>query len=315
MNILVTLPTNDEHKKLLEKQAPQANFEYVVQSEVTQEQVKNADVIIGNVPPAYLKNADKLKFLQLNTAGADGFTTAIGEDVLLTNTTGSFGLAISEHMIGMVLMLMKRLHQYRDNQLKCVWHDEGNVKSIEGSKVLVLGLGDIGGEFARKMKALGAYTIGVRRKDTTKPDYMDEIHLQEDIDKLIPEADIIAMALPGTNETRKIMNKQRIDSMKKGAILINVGRGYAVDTDALADAVERGDILAGVDVTDPEPLPENHKLWKCENAIITPHISGFFHLQETHNRMVKISAENLSRFVNGKPLMNIVDRETGYRKL
>ena len=104
--------------------------------------------------------------------------------------------------------------------------------------------------------------------------------------------------------------------MKDGAILLNVGRGMIVDTDALCAALENGKLAgAGVDVTDPEPLPADYPLWKMENAVITPHISGGYHLQETHDRIVRIMAENLKRFLAGEPLRNVVDFSTGYRKL
>ena len=109
---------------------------------------------------------------------------------------------------------------------------------------------------------------------------------------------------------------ERLAKMKDGAILLNVGRGMIVDSDALVDALESGKLSgAGLDVTDPEPLPADHLLWKQENAVITPHVSGGFHLEETHNRIIRIMAENLRAFCAGKPLKNVVDFETGYRKL
>ena len=237
------------------------------------------------------------------------------EGVILTNVTGAFGLAISEHMVANVFTLYKKLHLYRDNQNKSLWLDRGQVKQIEGAVVLTVGLGDIGGNFAKKMKALGAYTIGVRRKDTSKPEYIDELILQEDLDNVLPKADIVALALPNTSETKGLFNRERIYSMKDGATLINVGRGNAVDTEALCDALEDGKLYAAaLDVTDPEPLPAEHRMWKIENALITPHISGFFHLRKTYENIVSIFIENFNRFLNNEPLENIIDMTTGYRK-
>ena len=180
----------------------------------------------------------------------------------------------------------------------------------------VLGLGDIGGEFAKRAKALGARVIGVRRTGTDKPDFVDELIHTDKLDEYLPQADCVAITLPGTTATKGMFDAERMAKMKDGAILLNVGRGMIVDTDALCAALENGKLAgAGVDVTDPEPLPADHPLWKMENAVITPHISGGYHLQETHDRIVRIMAENLKRFLAGEPLRNVVDFSTGYRKL
>ena len=283
---------------------------------VTAEDISDADAILGNVPPMLLKEAKNLKWLQSSMAGVDSYLGGVlPEGVKLTNVTGAFGLAISEHMVATVFTLYKKLHLYRDNQNNAQWLDRGEVKQIEGATVLTVGLGDIGGSFSKKMKALGAYTIGVRRKDTSKPEYIDELILQADLDSVLPRADIVALELPNTSETKGLFNRERIYNMKDGATLINVGRGNAVDTEALCDALEDGKLYAAsLDVTDPEPLPSDHRMWKLENALITSHISGFFHLRKTYENIVDIFIENFSRFLAGKELENIIDMTTGYRK-
>ena len=305
--ILVTIPLTDEQRKKLRDTDTSAQIEYIMQSELKPSDVKDRDIIIGNIPIPYIKEANALKWLQLNMSGYEGYPQAMPEGVPVTNTRGAFGLAISEHMLGMLLMLKKRLHQYRDNQKKCLWHDEGNVTSIEGACILTVGLGNIGSDFARKVKALGAYTIGIKRNTESCPDYIDELYTLDKIDELIPRCDVIALSIPNDSTTYRLMNRERIAMMKQGAVLLNVGRGAAVDTDALAEAVEEGRIMAGVDVTDPEPLPEDHPLWKQENAIITPHISGFFHLPQTLDRIVGIACDNLKRFNRGEALENVVN--------
>lgn len=316
-NVLVLIPVEDKHKKQLEQSAPEATFTYSTYNEVDIETVQKANIIIGNPPAHMLKASTNLELLQLNSAGTDVYIDkgVLPKNVILTNATGAYGLAISEHMIGVVLELYKKLHLYRDNQKKHAWIDEGSVKSIYGSTTLVIGLGDIGCEFAKRMKSLGSYTIGIKRTLTKKPDFMDELYLIDHLDTLLPKADIVALSLPGTQQTYKLITKEKLNKMKPGSILINVGRGTSVDTDALCDALENGHLLgAALDVTDPEPLPENHRLWDIKNAIITPHISGQYHLQETHERIVKISARNLKAFIEGNELQNIVDFSTGYRK-
>lgn len=316
--ILITLPVEDRHKALFEKQAPNARFAYIPMGEVTRDQAQEADIIIGNVAPELIAGSPNLKWLQLNSAGTDGY---LEDGVLpfgckLTNATGAYGLAISEHMLATLLMLQKKLHLYRDHQSAHEWVDEGQVTSIWNSTTLVIGLGDIGNEFAKRMKLLGSYIIGVKRCQTEKPDYIDELFTTDMIDELLPRADFVALSLPQTKDTIHIMSKERLLAMKKNAILLNVGRGSAIDTEALLEVLDSGHLAGvGVDVTEIEPLPADSPLWDKKNVVITPHVSGYFHLQETFERIVRISASNLQAFVNHRPLRNIIDFETGYRSL
>lgn len=328
---LVTIPTGERHRNLLQQAAPGWEFRFrgtdtlvcapqeaLPGQPVTQEDVDWAQVILGNVPAAMLHGSPALEWLQTNSAGVEAYIQpgVLAGDTLLTNATGAYGLAIAEHMLGMLLELFKKLELYRDAQKSGAWQSQGAVKPVYGSTVLVLGMGDIGGEFAARCKALGAKVIGVRRSPRPCPEYADEVHLLEDLDSLLPQADVVAVTLPGTDATRGLMSRERLAKMKEGAVLLNVGRGFIVDTEALCDALERGHLSgAGVDVTDPEPLPPTHRLWNIPTAVVTPHISGFYHLRETHERIVGIFLENLRHFQAGEPLRNLVDFATGYRKL
>mgnify|MGYP006063923777 FL=1 len=328
---LVTIPTGERHRNLLQQAAPGWEFRFrgtdtlvcapqeaLPGQPVTQEDVDWAQVILGNVPAAMLHGSPALEWLQTNSAGVEAYIQpgVLAGDTLLTNATGAYGLAIAEHMLGMLLELFKKLELYRDAQKSGAWQSQGAVKAVYGSTVLVLGMGDIGGEFAARCKALGAKVIGVRRSPRPCPEYADEVHLLEDLDSLLPQADVVAITLPGTDATRGLMSRERLAKMKEGSVLLNVGRGFIVDTEALCDALERGHLSGtGVDVTDPEPLPPTHRLWNIPTAVVTPHISGFYHLRETHERIVGIFLENLRHFQAGEPLRNLVDFTTGYRKL
>lgn len=314
-NILVLTRVNEEHKKLMEEKAPSAAFYYSSNRTVDKNQIQQADIIIGNPPITMVEDLDNLKWLQLDSAGVGAYASRISQlkGVILTNASGAFGLSISEYMLGVLLEIYRKLYLYRDNQRDSNWVNEGAVKSIYKSTALIVGAGDIGCEFAVRMKALGAYTIGIRRKDTQKPDFFDELYLIDQLDALLPRADIVALSLPATTLTEKIINRRTLMLMKHDAVLINVGRGTAVDTEALCDVLESGHLLgAALDVTDPEPLPREHRLWKIKNAIITPHISGGFNLQETHDRVIRICADNLEAYFSGKKLMNVVDLSAGY---
>ena len=171
-NILVTIPVEDRHKEYLERTGAGCEFFYTSPAAVTEGGLSQADIIIGNVNPQLLKGAGKLQWLQLNSAGSDNYCAPgiLRPGVILTNATGAYGLAISEYMVGMSFLLQNKFYQYYRNQMDHQWKDQGNVTSVWGSTTLVIGLGDIGGEYAKRMKALGSHTIGVRRTRGERPE-------------------------------------------------------------------------------------------------------------------------------------------------
>lgn len=315
--VLVVLPVQERHKEKLEKAGEGCIFTYSSVKEVTEDMIAESEIIIGNVSAAKIGASNKLELLQLNSAGADQYIKKgiLSNKTILTNATGAYSKAVAEHMFAMMFMLQKKLHLYRDAQAKAEWVDEGIVCSIADATVLVVGLGDIGLHFARMAKGLGAYTIGVKRRMSECPDSVDELYTTERLDEVLPMADVIASFLPGTKATYHIYTKERFALMKKNAIFLNGGRGNAVDADVLYEVLSGHQIAAaGIDVTEPEPLPAEHPLWSLANVVITPHISGQYHLPETFERVVDISAENLSAYLKGRPLRNVVDFTTGYKK-
>lgn len=316
--VLIAMPMADEVKARLESQFAPGKVCYAEAGNVDKAQVAGSEVVIGNVPPALLAGEERLKWVQLNSAGTDGYTQNLSKYVKLTNATGAYGLAISEYMLAGLLGLYKQLPAYYTKQKTHCWQPLGqdSVRSIDGATILILGLGDIGGAFASRVKALGAYTIGIRRQDTRRPPYLDELYLSEQLDEVIGRADVVAMSLPNTKDTRKIIDRRRLSLMKPGAVLINVGRGNAVDSDALNEALRAGRLSGAVlDVTDPEPLPAEHPLWDAPNVLITPHISGGYTLHATYLKIIALIEENVRRFLTGEELINQVDFTTGYRKL
>lgn len=316
-NVLVAMPVEARHKEKLEAAGAGCAFVYTSPEAVTAEQIAAADVVIGNVPAKLIGASERLELLQLNSAGTDEYIKpgVLAEKTALTNATGAYGKAVSEHAFAMTLMLIKKLHLYRDAQLRADWTDEGLVSSISDATVLVVGLGDIGLRYARMAKALGAYTIGVKRRGGDCPEGVDELCLTDELDKVLPRADVIASFLPGTGGTHHMYTIERFRAMKPGAVFINCGRGGAVASGTLYQALSEGEIAAAaVDVTEIEPLPADSPLWGLKNLVITPHISGGFHLPDTFEGIVDIAAENLSSYLEGRPLRNIVDFETGYKK-
>ncbi len=316
-NVLVVMPVKERHKEKLERAGEGCRFVYSSIEGVTDGELEEAEVIIGNVPAGRLGVCSELKWLQLNSAGADGYVLpgVLKEGVILTNATGAYHKSVAEHMFALMLMLQKKLHLYRDAQRRHEWGDEGEIVSPADCKVLIVGLGDIGLHFARLTKALGGYVIGVKRRESPCPDCADELYTSEKLKELLPLADVVVSFLPGMKANRHIYTEESFRLMKKTAVFLNGGRGNAVDTSVLYNALKNGEIAAaGLDVTEPEPLPADDPLWELPNVMITPHVSGGYHLAETFERIVDIAAENLKAYIRGGELRNIVDFETGYKK-
>ena len=315
--VLVVIPVEERHKKYLEEKFPEGEFLYSSIGSVTLSHVKEADVIIGNAPVAMVQECEHLEFMQLNSAGADAYIKegVIKDGTVLANATGAYGLAVAEHMFAMTYALMKKLPLYQKNQSHCAWKDEGPVTTFYHSRTLVIGLGDIGCDYARRAKAMGSYVVGLKRRESEKPDCVDELYTMDALKDELEKADVVAMFLPGTKETYHVMNEEMLRSMKHGAILVNGGRGTAIDQVALKTVLDE-EYLSGaaLDVTTPEPLPVDDPLWEAKNILITPHVSGGYHLPETFERIVQIAGHNLEALRNEHEIKNVVDFTTGYKK-
>ncbi len=315
--VLILMELNAAQREKLEAAGAGAVLRFSLPDRVSEDEVQEANIIIGQPKAEMIRGSERLELLQLESAGADAYIVpgVLNEKTVLTNATGAYSQAVAEHAFAMTLMLQKKLHLYRDRQRAARWQDLGTVSSLAGSTVAVVGMGDIGGYYAGLVKNMGAYVIGVKRRLSACPDYADELVLTEKLDKVLPRADVIMSVLPNTSATRYIYTEESFRHMKDSAIFINCGRGNAVASGTLYEALSRGEIAAaGIDVTEEEPLPENSPLWSLENLIITPHVSGGHHLPATVDRIVDICAGNLRAFLRGEKLKNVVDFSTGYKR-
>ncbi len=316
-NVLVLLPLTKEQKSRLEALGPDCRFRYTDGASAERTDIQEANIIIGFPNPAMIAASEKLEFLQLSSSGADAYVKpgVLYPGTVLASVTGAYGQAVGEHAFAMTWELLKKLHLYRDDQAREHWGDRGTVGTLRGATAVVVGLGDIGTEYARLVKAVGARVIGVKRRPSACPDFVDELCLTEELDRVLPEADVVCSVLPGTASTYHLFDAERFARMKPSAIFINCGRGTALDADALCDALDRGVIVAaGTDVTEIEPLPAGHPLWKQPNMVITPHISGGFHLPGTLERIIEICFANFAAYLRGGELQNLIDFQTGYKK-
>lgn len=282
-----------------------------------EEYLANAEVILGQPHPKTLPNAPKLRWLQMTWAGVDRYTLREGfptGQAVLTNASGAYGPVISEYVLAVILSHYRNLPAYQNNQKKGLWQDVGREECLEGKTALILGTGDIGTNVAKRLQAFGTHTIGIRRRGAQQQ-YFDKVFSLDQLDRLLPQADLVIGCLPNTPSTRGLLDKTRLLSMKANALLANVGRGSLIVTDHLAEVLQSGHLRGAVlDVVDPEPLPPEHPLWQLENVILTPHISGiaYGHNPAIEQRVWQLCFDNLERYAAGQPLQHVVDLTEGY---
>ncbi|MFK7730853.1 MAG: D-2-hydroxyacid dehydrogenase [Pseudomonadales bacterium] len=236
-------------------------------------------------------------------------------DILLTNSRGAAAEVIAEHAIAMMLSLGRQLHLFRDAMAEGKWDRNAgvqqNYRAVNGQTMLVLGLGSIGRETAKRAHGLGMKVVATRNSSREGPDYVSYVGLSSEAMELAAKADVVVNALPLTEKTRHLINEEFLAAMPAHSMLINVGRGGSVDTNALIAALQNGSIgSAGLDVTEPEPLPSSSPLWSMPNVLITPHIAASSRQAMDLTRL--IARENLKRYIAGEKLINPVNRSRAY---
>lgn len=314
-NILVSMPKHPGMVDRFQNALPGANFTFAREENLTEEQMASFDAVVGNIEVSRLEKMKQLKLLQLISSGVGKPYVGLLEQnpsLILCSASGAYGPAIAEHLLATLLALLKNLHLYRDDMKSAAWKTQG-VKTPRGMKVLVVGAGNIGTEFAKRMRALGSEVIGLRRSPGGEMEGFDAMYTMERLDSLLPQMDVVALCLPETPDTINLMDERRFALLKPGGYLLNVGRGSAVNQEALLSALRSGHLAgASLDVTTPEPLPKDHPLWQEENLLLTPHISGHHSLQDTYDKVVDLAIHNLKAWPDG-PYIAQIDANTGYR--
>ena len=278
-------------------------------------QLADAAVVVSSCDPALFSLAPKLHWFQAMSVGVERCLATPGlaeRGLTLTNMQRSSGLPIAEHAIAMLLGLARGLPVHLRNQVKGEWRRAATgMREIGGRTLLVVGLGGIGTEVARRGHALGMRVIAIRNSGREGPPFVSQVGLSDELLAYAAQADAVVSSVPLTRETTGLFDARFFAAMKPGGYFINVGRGASVVTADLVAALESGQLAgAGLDVTDPEPLTAGHPLWAMDNVIITPHLAAESDLQE--ERTWLLVTENLRRYVAGEPLLNVVDIERGY---
>ncbi len=290
-------------------------FFYTSEAEIPQSNF-DTDIIYG-FAPSIVKSSKKLKWLCVPWAGVDSLMAPdyfANEECLLTNAAGAYGVSIAEHMIVVSLVMMRRLNEFFEETRNGQWLKPRPQRSLKDCRITVLGTGDIGTNFANRARAFEpASIIGVCRSGKSSATVYDKVLPVSELDSVLPETDLLAMSLPSTAETRGILSRERLALLPQDSYVVNVGRGSAIDEDALADALDSGQLAgAALDVFQTEPLPTDHRLWKTKNLLITPHVAGNMTLEHTRNKNVAMFLEDLKNFTDGVPLKYLVDRKLGY---
>jgi phosphoglycerate dehydrogenase-like enzyme len=272
----------------------------------------------GHVPPGQLAVAPRLRWIHSPAAGVGGmmYPEMLARPVIITNSRGMSADTMAEHVIAVTLAMFRQLPSAVRSQDARVWAQDaiavaGN-RQLAGSRVLVVGLGAIGGAVARRMAALGARVSGIRRRPSRDPEgIVNEVAPVSRLKELLPAADIVVIAAPHTRETRALIGKAELAVMGRNALLVNVSRGQLIDEPALIEALRAGTIGgAALDVFVDEPLPPESPFWTLPNVLITPHTSGF--RPDHWQAATAIFAENLRRYDASQPLLNVIDKNVGY---
>lgn len=276
---------------------------------------RTAEVLYSS-SPKLLKQCRDLNWYCCCFAGMDVYCkdpSLFPNDHCQLTNSNVYGLTIAEHTVMVALMLLRRMPDYGRRVLAHDWSGLLPIRSIHGLAPVMLGTGQIGRNIAQRFRALGAAKItGVNRSGRPAPDF-DETFPVSRLDEILPSAEMLIMAVPGTDETEHILSRERIALLPKNALVINVGRGTAVDQGALMEALDSERIAgAALDVVMPEPLPPDDPLWETKNLILTPHISGTLTLPYTCDRNVDSFCEDLENYMAGRPLAHLVDRTKGY---
>lgn len=288
-------------------------------AEQAQAAMEDAQALIGSCNNKLLEGAKGLHWVQVYSSGVEHCVSLPAMQdgrKVLTNGQRLASPALAEHAIALMMSLVRGIDLYHANQIEGRWvRDIGMERTdfmeLDGRKLLVVGLGGIGTQVARKAHGLGMRVIATRGSRREGPDFVEYVGLAHEVNALAASADVVVNTVPLTDATRGMFDTEFFAAMKPSAYFISVGRGGSTVTDDLVAALQNGQIAgAGLDVTDPEPLPDGHILWTMPRVIITPHTGGSS--DRSRDRLFQLVQENLRRYIAGEPLVSVVDIERGY---
>jgi phosphoglycerate dehydrogenase-like enzyme len=281
-------------------------------------EVADADAVIGGITKEHYAAAKKLKWVQTISAGVEAYSfwpEFVNSNVQLTNCKVVQGPTIADHAFAMLLALTRGLHEYIPNRAKREWGNRTSapegMTELPGMTALVVGAGGIGTQIAQRAHGFGMKVIGVDPKDLPISNFFSEIVPPDRLDEVLPKADVVFVSAPLTPKSERMIASKQFDAMKQGAYFIAVSRGKLYDKQALVKALDSKRLAgAGLDVTDPEPLPATDSLWNFPNVVITPHVAS--NAEGSNQRRIAVIEDNIRRFARGTALTHVVDKTLGY---
>ena len=275
----------------------------------------DAEIVFGQ-HTSLARNSPRARWLCTPFAGVNQF---LGEDVfaspdaVLSNSSGAYGVTMAEHVVMITLEMLRRQMEYSAIVNRREWVRNLPVRAIKNSRITLLGTGDIGRECAIRLRAFGPASLtGVNRGGNNPGPCFDRVLPQGQLDSILPETEILIISLPGTGETRHMLDARRLALLPDDALVVNVGRGMVIDQPALERELRAGRLYAALDVFEQEPLPADDPLWDCPHLLITPHVAGNMTLPYTMDRIVELFLEDFENYCAGRPLARQVSLERGY---
>jgi phosphoglycerate dehydrogenase-like enzyme len=305
--------------ELLQPVAPDAEIVQVASAYDAANEIDGAQVFIGFCAPEVLAAASHLHWLHHYFSGAEecmSLPKLQTGNITLTNGQRLPSPAVADHAIALMYALVRGLDSFHGNQVRGEWNPDSvqahrEFGELPGRTILIVGLGSVGSQVARKAHSLGMHVLATRSSSRTGPSYVDYVGLADEAIELARRADVVVNTAPLTDATRGMFDEEFFTAMKPSAYFISMGRGQSTVTDDLVFALQNKQIAgAALDVTDPEPLPADHELWRIPRVLITPHTAG--QSGETIERLKALVAENLRRYVAGEPLLSVLDTRKGY---
>jgi phosphoglycerate dehydrogenase-like enzyme len=259
--------------------------------------------------PGFFDAMPSVRVVQSLTAGVDWVIPKVPRGVVVAGASGAHDISVSEWVLAVLLALQRRLPDFLELQRRGEWDSNLNdlissgpsplapIRDLDGSEILIVGHGSIGRSVAARLAPFGARITGIAKHART------DAYTMEALPGLLPKADVVVILAPLTDETERLVDDSFLEQLKPGALLINASRGALVDTEALIRALELGRVRAALDVTDPEPLPSDHALWRAPNVLITPHVAGA--VERWQERAYRVVGDQIRRYAAGEALLNV----------
>lgn len=317
MKVVSTLDLSAEYRQMLVRECPDYSVEHVnTLADLDETALNEVEILFtyGNEMPEELVTKMKsLRWIHSGQAGIDAMPKSLLADmgVFVTNSRGINSVTIAEYVLCMLLNLERNTYKFYDAYKQKKWDLETHLDEVSGKTIGILGLGKVGMEIAKRASAFDVRVLGINLTKVESP-FIDEQYLPSQLKEVAGKCDYVVICMPLTNETHHMLNEEVFDTFKQGAVLVNVGRGAIVKTEAAVQALKTGKLRAAIlDVFDEEPLPADSKLWEVENLMITPHIAG--DRQASYQpRMMRILCNNLNLYPDFEKMENSVNIRLGF---